>query len=59
MVSCEEVYLYAHISQLRQFSQETGVAFGYNIFVFVPEVEHVSQQIYCRCFVLDAVEETH
>ena len=51
------MYFHSHISQLRDFSQETGVSFWNNILVFVPEVKHVAQQIDGCSLVLDAVEK--
>ena len=59
VVACEEVDLHAHVGQFRELAEETGVAFGHHIPVFVPEVEHVAQEIYGGGLVLYRVEETH
>jgi hypothetical protein len=57
MVSREKVDFHSQVGQFGQFAQKAGVAFGHYGTEFVPEVEHVSQQIYGRCLVFDAVQE--
>lgn len=53
------MHLYTHVRQLRQFAEETGEPFRYHIFIFVPEVEHVAQQIDSPRFLLDTVEKAN
>ena len=55
MVSREKVDFYSQVGQFGQLAQKAGVSFGHYGTEFVPEVEHVSQQVYGRCLVLDAV----
>ena len=57
MVACEIVHFYAQVGQFADFSQEAGIAFGYGVFVFVPEIKNVAQQINGSSLVLDAVEK--
>ena len=57
MVAGEEVYFHAHIRQFGQLAEKAGVAFGHDRAELVPEVEHVAQQLYGGCFVLDPVEK--
>ena len=45
MVTGKEMYFYSHIRQLGNFPQETGVTLRYDQPEFIPEVEHISQQI--------------
>lgn len=58
VVAGEEVDFDTHIGQFGEFSEETGVAAGHDITVFVPEVKHVAKEIDSGGLVLDAVEET-
>ena len=57
MVPDEEMHLYTHVGQFGELAEKAGVAFGYHQSEFVPEVKHITQQIYGCSFVLDAVEE--
>ena len=57
VVADEEVHFHAEVRQLGQFAQEARVAFGHDGLEFVPEVEHVAQQVDGRSLVLDAVQE--
>ena len=59
VVACEVVHLDAHVCQLGYLSKETGEAFGHHIFIFVPEVKHIAQQIDSCCLLLDRVKEAH
>ena len=59
VIARKEVHLYAHISKFRYLTQETRVTFRHHIAIFVPEVEHIAQQIYGRSLMLYAVEKTH
>ena len=59
MVSREIVDFNAVVGEFGEFSEEACEAFWHNVSVFVPEVEHVSEQVNCACFMLDAVEEAH
>ena len=59
VVAGEEVHLHAVVREFGDFSQQSGVAFGDDVAIFVPEVEDVSEQVYGGGFVLDAVEEVH
>ena len=59
VVAGEVMYLDAHIGQLRQFAEEAGVAFGHHVTVFIPEVEHVAEQIDGGRLLLNTVEEAH
>ena len=42
MVTGKEMYFHSHVGKFRQFPEEACVTFGYGVFPFVPEVEHVS-----------------
>ena len=57
VVSREEMYLHAAVRQLRQLAEQAGVAFGDDVSVFVPEVEHVPEQVDGGGLVSDAVKE--
>ena len=57
VVAGKEVHFHAHVRQFGQFAEKAGVAFGHDGAELVPEVEHVSQQIYGGCLVLDTVEK--
>ena len=59
VVAREVVHFHAHICQLRYFSEETGEALGNHIAVFVPEVEHIAQQVDGSGLGLDAVKEPY
>ncbi len=59
MVAGEEMHLDAHVGKLRQLTEETRVALGHDVLVFVPEVKHIAEQIDCLSLLLDAVEEAH
>ena len=59
VVAGEIVHLDAHIGQFGEFSQKACVTFGYGVFPLVPEVEHITEQIYGCCFVLDVVKKPH
>ena len=59
VVACEIVHLDTHISQLGNLTEETGEALRHHIAVFVPEVEHIAQQIDGSCLVLDTIEEPY
>ena len=59
VVAGEVMHLDAHVRQFRDFPKESGEAFRHHIFIFIPEVEHVAQQIHCRRLLLDGVEESH
>src|SRR5574344_2640816 len=57
VVAQKVMHLYAEICQFRELTQKSSIAFGHHIFIFVPEVEHVAQQVNGVSFVLDAVEK--
>ena len=57
VVASEVMYLDTHVGQFGYLSEETGEAFWHHIFIFVPEVEHIAQQIDGCCLVLDRVKE--
>ena len=59
MVADKEMHLYSHIRQLGDFSQETGISFWNNQLEFIPEIEHVAQQIYGCRLMLDTVEKVN
>lgn len=59
VVAGEVMHLHTHVGQLRQFAQEARVALGHHILVFIPEVEHIAEQIHGGSFMLDVVEESH
>lgn len=59
VVACEKMHLDAHVSEFGEFAQKAGKALGHHIFVLVPEVEHIAQEIDGSSFFLDAVKETH
>ena len=59
VVASEVMHLYAHIGQFRDLSQETCISFGYGIFPFVPEIEHVAKQIHGCRLVFNIVKEPH
>ena len=59
VVPCEIMHLDAQIRQFAELSQEAGVALRHDGLVFVPEVEHVAQQIDGGGLVLDTVQEIH
>ena len=58
VVAGKEMDFDTHVCQFGQFAEETGVATGHDITVFVPEVKHVAKEIDGGGLVLDAVEET-
>ena len=57
VVAREEVHFHAQVGQFGQFAQEARISLGYDGLEFVPEVEHVAQQIDGSCLVLDAVQK--
>ena len=59
VVAREEMHLHAHVGEFRQFAEKPGIAFRHYILVFIPEVEHVAQQIDGGSLVLDVVEKAH
>ena len=59
MVAGEEMNLHSHVCKLRYLTQKARVAFGHDITILVPEVEHVAEQINRRCLVLYAVKKPH
>ena len=59
VIACKEVHLNPHICQFRYLAQETRVPFRHHIAIFVPEVEHIAQQIHGRSLVLYAIEKAH
>ena len=59
VVAGKEMHFHSHIRQFREFAQEPGIAFRYYIFILVPEIKHISQQIDGCSLMLDAVEETY
>ena len=59
VVAREEMHLNAHVRQLADFAEQARVAFRHHRAVFVPEVEHVAQQVHGGRLVLDAIEEIH
>ena len=59
VVAGEEVHLYAHVRQFGQLAQKACVAFGHDVFVLIPEVEHVAQKVYGGGLVLYVVKEAH
>ena len=59
VVACKEMDLDTHIRQLRQLPQEARITLGNDIFVFIPEIKHVTQKIDGSSLLLDAVKKTH
>ena len=59
VVAREVVHLNPHVGKLRQFAEKARIALRHHVFVLIPEVEHVAQQIDCRSLVLYAVEKAH
>jgi hypothetical protein len=59
MIARKEVDIDSHVCQLGYLTEETGVAFGDYILVFIPKVKHIAQQINGTCLMLDAVKEAH
>ena len=59
VVAREVVHLNAHIRQLRQLPQESCEPLWHYIFVFVPEVEHIAQQVDSPRLLLNRVEKPH
>ena len=59
VIAREVVHLYAHIGELGNLSEEPSIALRHHVAVFVPEVEHVAEQVDGSGFRLDAVEESH
>ena len=59
VVAYEIVYLHTAVCQFGYLTQETGIAFGHNIFVLIPVVEHVAQHINGLRLILDVIKETH
>ena len=59
VVAGKEMHLHAHVGQLAQLAEEARVAAWHHIFVFVPEVKDIAQQIDGCRLLLDAVKETH
>ena len=58
VVADEEVHLHPEVRQFGHLAQEARVALGHDGLEFVPEVEHVAQQVDGGCLVLDAVQES-
>ena len=59
VVACEVMHLNTHVCELGNLSEESGKPLWHYIFVFVPEVKHVAEQVYGRCLLLDRVKEAH
>ena len=59
VVAGKVMRLDTHVGELRDFSKETGIALGYYIFIFVPEIEHVAQQVDGSRLLLDAIEKAN
>ena len=59
VIAGEVMHLDAHVGQFGNLAKETCVAFRYDIFPLMPEVEHIAKHIYGRCLILDFVEESH
>ena len=59
VVAREVMHLDTHVGQFREFAEETGIALRYHVFVFVPEVEHVAQQVDGSGLLLDRVKKSH
>ena len=59
VVAGEVMNLHAHVGKLREFAEKPCVALRHHIFVFIPEVEHVAEQIYRRRLMLYVVEKAH
>jgi len=59
VVAREVVHLDPHIGQFGDFAQEARKALRYHVAIFIPEVEHVAQQIDGSRLRLDGIEKTH
>ena len=59
VVAREVVDLYAHVGQFRQLTEKAREAFRHHVAPFVPEVEHVTEQIYGACLCLYGVKKSH
>ena len=59
VVAHEVVHLHAHVGQFGEFAEEARVALGHHVAVFVPEVEHIAEQIDRFRLVFYLVEEAH
>ena len=57
VVAREEMHLHAHVGQFADFSKQARVALRDDVFIFVPEVENVAQEINGIRLMLDAVEK--
>ena len=53
------MHLHAHVGQFRELTQKARKTLGNHVAVFVPVVEHITQQIHGGSLRLDAVEEAH
>ncbi len=58
VVAREIVYLDPHVGEFGELAKEAGVAAGHYIFILIPEVEHVAQQVDGGSLLLDAVKES-
>ena len=59
VVAREIVHFDPVVGKFGELSEETRESLGNDISVFVPEIEHVAEQIDGCGFVLDAIEEAH
>ena len=59
MVAGEVMHLDTHVGQFGYLAEKAREALRHHILVFVPEVEHVAQQVDGCCLLLDGVEESH
>ena len=59
MISDKEMHLYTHIGQFGNLPEETGISFGNHQLEFIPEVEHIAQQIDGTRLMFDTIKEIH
>ena len=59
VVAGKEVHFNTSVGQFTDFSQETGITFGYDHSIFVPKIKHIPQHIYSRSLFLDAIQEIY
>ena len=53
VVSGKEMHFYSAVCKFAYLSEKTRKAFWHDIFVLIPKIKHIAEQIYCRGVLLD------
>ena len=59
VVAVKVVHLDAHVGEFADFAKQARIALRHHRAVFVPEVEHIAQQVHRLRLVFDFVQKTH